>query len=156
MKIDYQKTIDGLKEKGLIKDGDKYAVCLFRTENYGNTMVTSNVDYILSANDEEIKLFDLHKKTGEYLGSFVFFKKADVVYTKKIKERRFIWATKGLFGGMTIGIHFIPEDFVHDFVIPKKVAGFEQIKQREELFAFVKEVYNSVYEAQEKAYKASK
>lgn len=156
MKIDYGKTIDGLKASGLIKDGDKYAVCLFQTENYGNTVVTSNVDYIMSANDEEIKLFTLHRKTGEYLGNFSVFKKADIVYTKKIKDRRFIWASKGLFGGMYVGIHFIPEDFVHDFGIPKKVCGYEQVADRAELFAFVKEVYNTVYDEQKKQYKESK
>lgn len=156
MKIDYRKTIDGLKESGLIKDGDKYAVCLFQTENYGNTIVTSNVDYIMSANDEEIKLFILHNKTGEYLDSFSTFKKADIVYTKKIKERRFVWASKGLFGGMNIAIRFMPEDFAHDFVIPKKVAGFEQVANRAELFEFIKSVYNTVHEEQKKAYKESK
>ncbi len=33
MKIDYRKTIDSLKEEGLIESGDKYAVCLFQTES---------------------------------------------------------------------------------------------------------------------------
>lgn len=156
MKIDYKKTIDGLKESGLIKEGDKYAVCLFRTENNGVTTVTSNVDYILSANDEEIKLFNIHKKTGEYLDSFAVFKKQDIAFTKKLGERRFIWASKGIFGGINIAIRFLPEDFAHDFAIPKKVCGYEQVKDREELFGFVKEVYNPVYELKKKEYKESK
>lgn len=156
MKIDYAKTIDGLKQSGLIKEGDKYAVCLFVTENNGVTTVTSNVDYILSANDEELKLFALHKKTGEYLDSYSTFKKADIAFTKKLGDRRFIWASKGLFGGFNIAIRFIPDDFAHDFAIPKKLCGYEQIKDRTELFEFIKAVYNPVYDEQKRLYKLGK
>ena len=156
MKIDYKKTIDGLKESGLIKDGDKYAVCLFQTESNVTTMTTSTVDYIMCANDDEIKLFVIHQKTGEYLDRFFVFRKADIAYTKKLGDRRFIWASKGLFGGMNIAIRFIPDDFAHDFIIPKKVCGYEQIEDRERLFNFVKETYNPVYDELKRQYKESK
>ncbi|MDE6104581.1 MAG: hypothetical protein K2G38_02685 [Clostridia bacterium] len=153
MKINYQNTIDGLKETGLIQSGDKYAVCLFKNEDYGTTVTTSLVDYIIIANDEELKLLPIHQKTGEYLGDFITFKKEDIVYKKKNKEKRFIRAWKGLLGGMYIAIRFMPEKFAHDYVIPKKLCGFEQIKERTELFEFVKQVYNPVYEMQEKQFK---
>ena len=99
MKIDYQKTIDELKEHGLIKPNDKYAVCLFKVENNVNTITTSTVDYIIAANADELKLFAIHQKTGEYLGDMLTFKKDDIRYGKRIKERKFIWASKGIFGG---------------------------------------------------------
>ncbi len=105
------------------------------------------------ANDEEIKLCDIDKKTGEYLDSFMTFKKDDVVYTKKIKERNFIYASKGIFGGIYIAIHFIPEGFVHGYIIPKKIRGFEQKVARQEIFIFIKEVYNTDYDAKRKAFK---
>ena len=158
MKIDYQKTIDCLKENGLIKPDDQCAFCLFKNESESNgvvtTIISSKVDYIMAANADEIKLFDIDKKTGEYLGSFLTFKKDDVKYAKKIKERNFIWASKGIFGGRYIAIRFIAEKFVHDYILPKKHNGFEQNDARLQLFDFIKNTYNTHYDAQEKLYKA--
>lgn len=68
MKIDYQRIFDGLKERGLIKDGDKYAVCLFKPESKSNgvtiTTITSKVDYIVVVNNEALTLLDIDKRTG--------------------------------------------------------------------------------------------
>ena len=157
MKIDYQKTIDELKENGLIKSDDKCAFCLFQAESESNgvtsTILTSKTDYIMAANIDEINLFDIDKKTGEYLGSFLTFKKDDVTYAKKIKERNFIWASKGIFGGRNIAIHFIADSFVHDYLLPKKQNGFEQNDARSELFDFIKTIYNTHYTSLEKLYK---
>lgn len=157
MKIDYQKTINTLKEKGLIQDEDKYAFCLFRTESENNgvttKVITSNVNYLMIANHDEIKLLDIDKKTGNYLDNYLVFKKENIVYNKKIKERNFIWASKGLFGGINIAIHFIAGGFVHDYVIPKKLNGFEQLNARLDLFTFIKDVYNTYYQTQENTYK---
>lgn len=157
MKIDYQNTINTLKENGIIQDGDKYAVCLFKPESENNgvtsTIITSKFDYIMVANDDEIKLCDIDKKTGEFLERYVSFKKDDVVFKKKIKERNFIYASRGLFGGMVVAIHFIAHDFVHDYVIPKKIRGYEQKEASLELYNFVKEVYNTDYDAKIKEYK---
>ncbi|MBD5584024.1 MAG: hypothetical protein HDQ88_03000 [Clostridia bacterium] len=154
MKTDYQKTIDGLKEEGLIQDGDKYAVALFKTESQSNgvtsTMITSTVDYIMVANDDAIKLFEIDKKTGEYLGNFISLEKESIVYTKRISGRNFIWASKGLFGGKYIGVHFIAFDFVHDYLLPKKYRGYEQKEASNALYTFVKETYNTHYDKLEK------
>ncbi len=105
------------------------------------------------ANEDEIKLCDIDKKTGEFLERYVSFKKDDVVFKKKIKERNFIYASRRLFGGMVVAIHFIAHDFVHDYVIPKKIRGYEQKEARLELYNFVKEVYNTDYDAKIKEYK---
>ncbi|MDE7464617.1 MAG: hypothetical protein K2M48_06265 [Clostridiales bacterium] len=157
MKIDYQKTIDALKENGLILPDDKCAVCLFIVEskNYGlyTETITSKVDYIIAANADEIKLFDIDKKTGEYLESMLTFRKDDIQYTKKRRERNFIWASKGIFGGRNIAIRFLSENFAHDYLIPKKYRGYEQLEARAELFEFIKSVYNPHYDALKKAYK---
>lgn len=158
MKIDYLKTLDCLKENELIKPDDLCAVCLFKVEieNMGvvSKVISSKVDYILAANTDELKLFDIDKKTGEYLGSFITFKKDDVKYTKKIKERNFIWASRGIFGGRCIGIHFIAEKFIHEYILPKKHNGFEQNDARLKLFDFIKNTYNTHYDEQKKLYKA--
>ena len=153
MKIDYKKTIDGLKENGLILQEDKYAVCLFRTESDATTMTTSSVDYVMTANNDEIKLFSVHKKTGEYLGDYLVFKKEDIAYSKKLRERNFVWASKGLFGGINIAIRFIALNFSHDYLIPKKLCGYEQIEDRLNLFAFVNDVYNTHYKKLENEFK---
>lgn len=159
MKIDYQKTFDSLKAQGIIADGDKYAVCVFQpeTKNYGvvSQTITSKVDYVMTVNDEELKLFDIDKQTGEYLDSYIAFKKSDLTYGK-LKERRFIWASKGLFGGMYISVHFVPEDFVHGYILPKKLHGFAQLEARAELYNYVKTVYNTYYDEQKRKYKESK
>lgn len=157
MKIDYQQTIDGLKENGLIAPNDKCAVCLFEEEEKSNgiitTVISSKVDYIMAANVDEIKLFDIDKKTGEYLDSFLTFKKDDVKYEKKAKNRNFVYASKGIFGGRHIAIHFIAENFVHDYLLPKKYNGFEQNDARLEIFDFIKNTYNTHYDTQKTLYK---
>ena len=80
-KIDYQNTIDELKKRELIKPGDKYLVAVFRTETKTNgivnTVITSNYDYILVVNRSELTLYDINKKNGEYLDSYITFKKED-------------------------------------------------------------------------------
>ncbi len=150
MKIDYTKIIEELKNAGLISSSDKYAVACFKPESSTNgitTMITTaKVDYILTANDKEIKLFDIDKKTGSYLGESTVFKKEDIVYTKKRKERRFIYASKTLFRKCVIGIRFIADDFNHDYLLPKKMHGFEQKQAVTELYDFVKEFYNTYYD----------
>ena len=150
MKIDYKPTIEELKEYGLINPGDKYAVCLFQTESESNgvttTMITSTVDYIMVANENEVKLLDIDKKTGQYLDSFVVFEKANLVFEKKNKN--WIYASKGLFGGRYIGIRADYMGFIHSYLLPKKVNGYEQTEARDELYNFVKEVYNAHHDEQ--------
>lgn len=62
-------------------------MCLFRPESdvLTSAVVRSTVDYIMAANSEEIKLFDIDKKTGEY----VSFKKSDLAYGKVNFQRTF-------------------------------------------------------------------
>ncbi|MDE7108096.1 MAG: hypothetical protein K2O39_07225, partial [Clostridiales bacterium] len=59
-------------------------------------------------------------------------------------------------GGRYIGIRFIAEKFCHDYVIPKKLHGYEQIDARTELFDFVKNTYNPYYTELQKLYKQEK
>lgn len=157
MHIDYSKTFADLKERGLIGDDDKYAVCLVVPESTSNgviqTVTTSKIDYIMSVNSEELKLFDIDKNTGEYLGSYISFRKADLVYGKKRKERKIIYASRGLFGGMYVAIHFVAENFMHTYELPKKFHGFDQHDARAQLYAFVKDVYNSYYDEKKRQYK---
>ena len=157
MKVDYQKTIDILKENKLIKEGDKYAVCWFRTETQNNvfstTLITSKVDYILIANADMIKLLEIERKTGEYYGSCLIFKKEDIKYAKRASERNFIWASRGLFGERAVGIQFNAEGFNHFYVLPKKMHGFEQKAAALDLYNFIKEVYHPYYSALEKQFK---
>jgi len=131
-------------------------VCLLRPESdlLTSAVVRSTVDYIMAANNEEIKLFDIDKKTGEYLGEYVSSKKSDLAYGK-VKERKFVYASKGLFGGINIAILFVAEKFIHDFMVPKKVAGFDQKEARIALYNFIKENYNTYYNQLERNYKYS-
>lgn len=160
MKIDYQKTIDGLKESGLIQNGDLCAVCLFQTESESNGVTTtytvSKVDYIMSANGEQLKLFEIDKKTGAYLDSYLVFNKSDLAYGRKAVERKFIYASRGLFGGMYIAIHFIAENFIHTYCIPKTHHGFEQKEARAALYSFIKDTYNTHYDELKELYKSRK
>lgn len=160
MQIDYQKTFADLKEKELIQNNDKYAVCLFQPESEDNgvtrTVITAKTDFVMSVNDEELKLFEIDKKTGEYLDDFLLFKKSDLAYGKKLKERKTIWASKGLFGGMYVAIQFVAEKFVHMYKIPKKIHRFDQTEAGSQLYMFVKEVYNAAYNEKKQEYKNSK
>ena len=86
MKIDYQKTINELKENNEICDGEKYAVCLFQTESESNGITTeykiSKVDYIMVANNDNVRLLEIDKKIGEFLDSFLVFEKENLVFEK--------------------------------------------------------------------------
>ncbi len=159
MKIDYQKTIEGLKEAGLIQPNDFYAVCLFYTESESNgvttTYITAKTDYIMVANKTEIKLLDIDKKTGEYLDNFLTFKKNELVFERKNKN--WIYASKGIFGGRYIGIRadYIGK-FCHSYLLPRKVHGYEQKENSLKLYTFIKEVYNTHLKLQKKLYKENK
>lgn len=158
MKIDYQRIFDGLKERGLIKDGDKYAVCLFKPEQTSNgvtiTTITSKVDYILVANNEEVTLLDIDKHTGEYLESGCMFRKSDLVVEKKNKN--WIYASKFLWNKyVNIRADFM-DGFSHTYVLPGKHHGFDQKAAAAELFEFVKTVYNAHQAEQKQLYKERK
>ena len=141
MKKDYQKTIDVLTEKGYIDPGDKYAFCNYvpKSEYRGTVTVTtySKVDYFVVANDEEIKILDIDKKTGEFLGTGV-----------KVNKEKANWvnAYKGIFGGRYFGVWAeYMDDYREDYSIPKKFHGFVQEDKRLELYDFIKDTYNTYY-----------
>ncbi len=163
MIIDYNYTFKKLKEIGMIKEGDKYAVCYFQPESRSNgvvtTTITSKVDYVMVANDEEVKLLNIDKKTGEFLEDGIVFKKENLVFEKKNKN--WVYASKGLFGGRYVVIradHVIEdgERFCHTYNIPKKMHGFEQLALRTELYDFIKAVYNAHHDAMKQLYKENK
>jgi len=158
MKIDYNNTIEELKEIGIINPDDKYAVCLFQTESESNgvttTMITSTVDYVMVANENDVKLLEIDKNTGKYLDSCIVFEKDKLVFEKKNKN--WIWASKGLFGGRYIGIRADYAGFNHTYVLPKKIHGYEQKEARDSLYEFVKSVYNAHHDLQKKLYKENK
>ena len=158
MKIDYQRIFDGLKERGLIKDGDKYAVCLFKPESTSNgvtiTTITSKVDYILVANNEEVTLLDIDKHTGEYLESGCMFRKDDLVIEKKNKN--WVFASKFLWNKyIDIRADFM-DGFNHTYVLPGKHHGFDQKAAVAELHDFIKTVYNAHHDEQKRLYKERK
>ena len=159
MQINYQKTIDTLKEAGLIQPDDLYAVCLFYTESESNgvttTYITAKTDYIMVANQTEIKLLDIDKKTGAYLDNFLSFKKEDLVFERKNKN--WVYASRGIFGGKYIGIRadYIGK-FCHSYLLPKKVHGYDQKEDSVKLYNFIKEVYNEHQKLQKKLYKENK
>ena len=159
MKVDYQKTIDGLKERGLINEGDKYAVCVFAPESKSNgvieTVITSKFDYIMVANEEEVKLLDIDQNTGEYLEHGCTFKKSDLVVEKKNKN--WIYASRGIFGERVIGIRADYADkFNHQYVLCKKMHGYEQKAAVIDMYTFIKQVYNAHQKEQKTLYKQSK
>ena len=160
MKIDYQKTINELKENNEICDGEKYAVCLFRTESESNgvttTMITSKVDYIMVANDDNVRLLEIDKKTGEFLDSFFVFEKENLVFEKKNKN--WIYASKGLFGGRYIDIRadYMENNFHHMYCLPNKINGYEQKENVVELYDFIKSIYNTFHDEQKRLYKEKK
>ncbi len=158
-KIDYQNTIDELKKRELIKPGDKYLVAVFRTETKTNgivnTVITSNYDYILVVNRSELTLYDINKKNGEYLDSYITFKKEDLVFEKKNKN--WILAQKGWFGSRYITIRADYMDkFSHAYIFPKKIHGYIQKEKIPEVFDFIKEVYNTHYDEVKREYKENK
>ncbi len=160
MKIDYQKTIDELKGNNEICDGEKYAVCMFKPESESNgvttTVITSKVDYIMIANDNEVRLLEIDKKTGEFLDDFLVFEKENLVFEKGNKN--WIYASKGLFGGRYIDIRadFMENDFHHMYRLPNKINGFEQKEAVTELYDFIKSVYNSFHDEQKRLFKDKK
>lgn len=158
MKIDYQRIFDGLKERGLIKDGDKYAVCLFKPESKSNgvtiTTITSKVDYIVVVNNEALTLLDIDKRTGEFLESGCTFRRDDLVFEKKNKN--WVWASKFLWNrSIDIRADFM-DGFKHTYMLPGKHHGFDQKAAVAELFEYVKAVYNAHHDEQKRLYKERK
>lgn len=130
-----------------------------RSNGVVTTTITSKVDFIMVAHDEEVKLLDIDKKTGEFLESGLLFEKDDFVIEKKNKN--WIIASKGLFGGryVTIRADYVIEDdrkFCHTYKIHKKLHGFEQLERCTELYDFIKAVYNAHHDTQKQLYKESK
>jgi len=81
-------VISELKEQGLLTDDDKYAFCKFYDKiNVMDTAVAatglftfrwSTVDYLLAANENQLKIFNIDKKTGEYMGEHIVLEKDQI------------------------------------------------------------------------------
>ena len=82
----FENTINMLKSQGLILQDDIVVVCMESTASagfwfgaIGAAIAAAKAKYyIISANQNEIRVFDLNKKTGEYLGTFFVINKSEI------------------------------------------------------------------------------
>lgn len=93
------ETISNLKNSGLIKQDDIVIACMdYMADNGGpiNSNMTALTigHYILVANKDGIRLFDINKKTDEYSGICISYKNEKVIKT----------SISGLFGNLIIGL----------------------------------------------------
>jgi len=82
------KVINDLKARGLLSENDRYAFCKFYDRiNALDTAVAatglftfrwSSVDYLLAADENVLKIFNIDKKTGEYLGEHIVLEKSQI------------------------------------------------------------------------------
>jgi len=83
-----ESTTDELKKLGHINNEDVYAFCKFYDRiNVLDTAVAttglftfrwSTVDYLVAANPSEFKIFNINKKTGEYLNEYLIIAKDQI------------------------------------------------------------------------------
>ena len=85
--INYQSTIDQLRTAKLIDPNDLVIACMqtpssagmFWGGAIGAAIATANCShYIMSFGNHEIKLFDINKKTGEYLNTITIIEKCNI------------------------------------------------------------------------------
>lgn len=84
----YEAVITSLREAGLIGSSDIAIVCIeapsmaatFWGGAIGAAIAASKADlFIMSVNENEIRLFDVDKKTAQYLNTYISLPKADVI-----------------------------------------------------------------------------
>ncbi len=130
----YLETVQRLKAAGLIKDGDIVAACedapstaaFFWGGAIGAAIAGRNRKfYILTANSDEIRLFDVDK-TGVYLNSYVPILRQDIVKA----------GASGLIGGKNIVIKTHAETL--RFLARNKVQGNVQKESLKALQEFLK------------------
>ncbi|MDR2866319.1 MAG: hypothetical protein LBV13_02820 [Methanomassiliicoccaceae archaeon] len=86
----YEETIKKLKENGSIGDGDATIVCMNAVSMVAGIAfgaigaavaalkVSREPHHILAANTEEIRIFDIDRKTAEFLGNATVIKKEEI------------------------------------------------------------------------------
>lgn len=118
----FDVTIQNLKGAGLIYDGDIVLVCREAPSQFayfggaiGGAIAAANAKaFILCANEREIRLFDIDKKTGEYFGTFALINRGEI---KKATASTFL-------GSGSIIIKTFNGS--HRFQFAKKMRGFVQ------------------------------
>ena len=81
--IDYNLVVDTAKDAGFIKEGEKYLFCVpdpkdGRRSGSFVEVLTYKYDILLVVNENELRLYDVDKKTGELLGTVRVFKKENL------------------------------------------------------------------------------
>lgn len=134
----FENTIAQLKSQGLINESDIVIACrdasnVGKAQFWGGAIAAAAVQanaarFILAADEKSIRLFDVNKNTGDYLGSCVQFMKAEIVKAK--------------FGGLgtyTFVIKTATEK--HLFQTTKKFYHFYQKEAVKQLKEFIKANY---------------
>jgi len=96
----YYVTVNNLVNYGLVKQGDIVVACMDSTASgaffggaIGAAIASSNASrYIMAVNEKGVSLFDVDKKTGNYLGTCSEFKKEEILKA----------SVGGLFGSFNI------------------------------------------------------
>lgn len=131
----FAETIDFLKAQGLIAPESEAVACTDYAVSYGGAIVAAIAMsranyYILAANENDIRIFDIDKESGIYQNTFSEIKRADV---KKA-------AASGLFGSKVIFIKANSGSF--SFSAPAKIKGFPQKEAVARLAALIKTRYS--------------
>lgn len=127
----YDETISLLKSKGLLTEADKYVFCRYdqpfnvldMLSAFGGvaTVRWSNFDYILAADEERLKIFNINKKTGEFTGNYIFLEKKQI---NKIKVKKY------LFKNIRIIVRAKSIKFKSNYFTKNLFRGYEQTENK--------------------------
>jgi len=140
MEKNYEATISQLKEMGLLLEKDNYVFCkyaqpvtlgatLFGALSGVMTVEWSHVDYLMAANEDEIKIFYITKKTGDFTNEYIVLTKKDI---DKIACKKY------LFGNRTIVLRSKQIKPNIDFWTCNVFKKFDQAEQKAVFVEFLK------------------
>jgi len=122
--MDYGYTIQKLKIAELIKENDMIIACADAPSQWaffwggaigGALSAAKCKQYLMSVNTEEIRLFDLDKKTGDYLNTYSFISRSDIIKAN----------VAGAFNAKTINIKTVKSGNLR-FSTANNFKGFQQ------------------------------
>jgi hypothetical protein len=131
----YAETIDFLKQQGLMAPDGEAAACMDSIQNtaiwfgaIGAAVAASKANcYILAADKQSIRVFDIDKQSGVYQNTFSEIKPENI---KRIN-------VVGLFGSKTVYIKTLNAGTLN-FSVPAKFKGFQQKEAVARLSALLK------------------